>query len=462
MIYLDNNATTFMPKIVIESMIKWMNKGNPSSSYKAAVSSREMMFSFKKYIAQICGFNLNDWEIIFNSCSTEGNSFIINAVVNSYFLYKNNTGSISPTLGMKSAERVSPLEQRVCKFPHIIASEIEHKSILLALDQLKKYRNIEYTLVKPNKLGFITAESVKKEIRSNTCLITIMAANNETGSIMDIVGISKISHDAGIPFHTDAAQYFGKYIMSFPVLPAKMSSSPPVSMASPGFASMIAERASSAFEKKIPEDVDSFVVSFHKIHGPPGSGFIAIKKEFLKLYDLGPQIYGTQNEGLRGGTENIPAIAGSMTALKFTLNERAAKNKFLLECKEYTMKLLANTGIPCLTLEEYIQRGNPAALPTMEIVFISGLNPTRWLPNTLLISIIKNSPSKPEMCNTEIKNRLAEKNIVISIGSACNTASKYASHVLYAIDADEKMKKGALRISFGDYTSSGSAAEKKK
>ncbi len=406
MIYLDNNATTFMPKEVIAAMLKWMNKGNPSSSYRAAVASRDMMSAFKKYIYNMCGMNPAEWEIIFNSCSTEGNSFIISAVVNSYFLYKKSPNNL------------------LLNRPHIIATEIEHKSILLTLDQLKKYRDIEYTLLRPNQLGFITVDSVKAAIKPNTCLITVMAANNETGGIMDIVGISKIAHDHGIPFHTDAAQYFGKYLISF------------------------------NNKKVIPADIDSFCVSFHKLHGPPGSGFIAIKKEFIKLYDLGPQICGTQNDGLRGGTENIPAVAGSMAALEYTLKERSLKNKFLLECKITVMKLMAEIGLPCISFEEYLKRQNSKinSLPAIEIVFISGINIDRWLPNTLLISVVKNSPSKPEMCNTEIKNRLAEKGIILSIGSACNTASKYASHVLYAINADDKIKKGALRISFGDYT----------
>lgn len=396
MIYLDNNATTLMPREVIAAIVKWFNCGNPSSSYQSAEAARQLMNDFKEYIANICRFKLNDWNFIFTSSSTESNSFIINSVVNSYFLHKGRR-------------------------PHIISSEIEHKSILLALEQVKKYRDIDYTLVKPNKLGFITADRVRAAIKDNTCLITIMAANNETGGIMDISSISAAAHDKGIPFHTDAAQYFAKYSCTFPA------------------------------------DVDAFSVSFHKLHGPPGAGLLAIKKSFVEMYDIGPQIYGVQNDGLRGGTENIPAIAGAFAGMKFCISGRKSKDGELLRQKSYLMKLLACTGIPCMSLEDYYNNiGRKRSL--LEIVFISGIDPRRWLPNTLLFSIIKNNDPAMEieakaanqMCNTEIKRRLAEKGIIVSIGSACNTKSKFASHVLYAIGADARMKRGALRISLGE------------
>jgi cysteine desulfurase len=301
--------------------------------------------------------------------------------------------------------------------PHVIASAYEHKSVLMTLDSLKKYRDIEVTLVSPGPEGAVRAQDIEAAIGPRTCIVLVMAANNETGAVNDIGAIGGACHARGIPFVTDVSQSFGKYALGG----CDMGESGPI---------------------------DAFTLSFHKLHGPAGIGLLSVRTSFIEKYDLGGQIGGTQNGGLRGGTENTAGIAAAFNGLVETMAGRVKKNARLQALKAYCMKLLAKTGIPCYTLAGYrTTRRAPAAL---EIVFISGLEQKWWLPGTLLLSAVKHSAKGPDMCNTEVKEKLAARGIIVSIGSACNTASKYASHVLGAIGADDKLKKGALRLSFGD------------
>jgi cysteine sulfinate desulfinase/cysteine desulfurase-like protein len=116
----------------------------------------------------------------------------------------------------------------------------------------------------------------------------------------------------------------------------------------------------------------------------------------------------------------------------------------LFDLKKQTISLLADR-IPTCSYLQYITRRSK--LPEIEIVFISG-HGNDYLPNTILLSVVKRT--KPWVCNVKIKEALAKRGIIISVGSACNTSSPRASHVLYALGADQIIRKGALRISFGD------------
>jgi cysteine desulfurase len=402
MIYFDNNATTFMSPATIKVLVHWLNHGNPSSSYKAAVQSREMFAAFRSHLDGMIRARPGTWTHIFTSSSSEANSLIIRSTVDSFCLHR------------------APMR------PHVIASAYEHKSILMTLDYLKKYRDIEVTLVPPGPEGTIRAEDIAAVIGPRTCLVLVMSANNETGAINDLAVIGESCHSRGVPFVTDVSQSFGKY----------------------GGLSCIGNGRGIDAGEGGP--VDAFTLSFHKIHGPAGVGLLSLRTSFIEKYDLSGQIGGTQNGGLRGGTENTSCIAAAFNGLVETMAGRVKKNARQQALKIYCMKLLARSGIPCYTLAGYrTTRRPPTAL---EIVFISGNDARQWLSGTLLLSVVKHSTTGPDMCNTEVKERLALAGIIVSIGSACNTSSKYASHVLTAIGADDKIKKGALRLSFGDDT----------
>lgn len=397
MIYLDNNATTFMPARVIKAMNEWCNMGNPSAGYRSAKKSRLMMEEFRQYIGKLCNFESccieprdgraiqkpDSYKILFTSGASESNVTIINGVISSYRAVKK-------------------------RLPHLIVSAIEHKSIIDAVNCFVDRGMASVTYINPRKSGHILASDVEAAILCNTCLICVMHANNETGAINDIESIIKISHKHKIPVHCDMVQTFGKYPPDVRRL-----------------------------------DVDSFSVSFHKFGGPPGVGILVVKGQFLTGYKLPPLIFGTQNEKLRGGTENLPGIGASFEAFKININNREEKNKKILTLKKYMITELCKK----IKVRSYIDYTGSPVGSDCEIVLLSGLN--GYLNNTILLSLVKYT--KPKICNVKIKEGLESKNIIISVGSACNTSSTKASHVLDSMKADELIKAGALRISLSEY-----------
>jgi len=422
MIYLDANATTFMPDKVVAEMVRWVNKGNPSAGYSSAVKARACMEEFKQKIGALCDFspccaedrdvNDNDtynraarvdpakYKVIFTSGASESNCMAINGIINSY---------TEITGGM----------------PHVVASAIEHKSILDMLEDYAQRRKILLTLIPPTPSGHILAASVAAALRPNTALVCVMHANNETGAINDIASIGAIAHSANIPFHTDAVQIFGKYPL----------------------------RANAMH-------VDSFTVSFHKLYGPAGCGLLVIKQALLIGYKFSPMIYGTQNDGMRGGTENLPAIMASAAAFNYNFARRNIKNKHLEELKTFALVEISK-HLPVRHYSEYIAgvaNGNASNSTTSantnaigkntEIILLCGVGKA-FLPNTILMAI---SVKDIRVCNAKIKHALEARGIIVSVGSACNTASSKASHVLRALGADAVINAGALRISMCDDT----------
>lgn len=397
-IYFDSNATTFMSPKSVQLMTMWVNRGNPSSSHKDALKCKKLIEEFKQYIAKTCGITLpsdkpngritaNQYRIIFTSCASESNSTILRSTATSY---KHMTNTL----------------------PHIIISEIEHKSTIMCCEDMAEQGLIEYTMISPDELGFIPPSEVEAAIRPNTCLVCVMAANNETGVITDYKKIGAIAHKRQIPFYTDAVQIFGKY-------PIKPSS----------------------------ENVDAFSVSFHKLHGPAGIGLLVVKEQFMHGYQLRPIICGTQNDGSRGGTENIMLYAGAYAGMKETFTSRDAKNKKLLTMKRHIMTEISKY-IPCKTYKEYLESRNDTTKNSIEVVFISTAT-RNYLPNTILLTVVKRT--KPFICNVNFKEDLEKRGVIVSIGSACNTLSDKASHVLYAMNIDPLLRKGMLRISLSDH-----------
>lgn len=406
MIYFDNNATTIMPIVVKKTFLDWCNRGNPSSSYASAKESRALMTEFRKYIGKLCGFDpccqedrdslTNNskrredpaqYKVIFTSGASESNCTVLQGIVDAYVETTNN-------------------------HPHIVMSAIEHKSLLEMAKSYQARGKAAVTFVPPTPSGHIRPEDVAAAITPNTCIVCVMHANNETGAINDIRKIGAIAHKNNVPFHCDTVQTFGK----MPINPNK-------------------------------ENVDSFCISFHKLHGPPGIGALVIKQQLLLGYKMSPMIFGTQNEGLRGGTENLPGIGASFTATKLTMTDRTSKNVNLLKIKKYIVSEIA-ARMPTEQYTQYINKKTTSVpLPAIEVVFLSNTNDF-YLPNTILLSVVKRT--KPMICNAQMKSDLESKGIVVSVGSACNTASPKASHVLTEMGADELIRKGTLRISLGD------------
>ncbi|QJX71669.1 cysteine desulfurase iscS [Faustovirus] len=418
MIYLDNNSTTIMPKATVAAFTDYCNRGNPSSSYPSANKCKDVMAGFRDFIAANCGFevdtndidyedivaNVNNgtlnintmspmlYKIIFTSCGSESNAMIIQGVIRSYRKIAGDT-------------------------PHIISSAIEHKSVLDCLKSYAEDGEIQLTLIPPMINGTINPADVEANILPNTCLITIMHANNETGAINDIATIAKIAHKFNVPFHSDSVQTFGKFKMDLPKL-----------------------------------DIDAITVSFHKYHGPPGIGALIIRSKFLYGYQIPPLIFGSQNYHLRGGTENMPGLAAAYAGLAYTWEKRSDKNARMLQLKIRLKKNL-ETRYKIIPYSQHYKnftaQSRPPATTKPYIVMFHEAD-TKYTPNTMLISVVA-SPAM-EVCNSKIKKALEEAGIIVSIGSACNTKSSKASHVLFAMQADKWIRRGTIRVSLGDET----------
>jgi cysteine desulfurase len=444
MIYLDNNATTTMPKCVMKAMLSWCNMGNPSASYASAVNSRAMMDNFRNYIGRLCEIdtccpedrdseytlsaqkvNKCDparYKVIFTSGASEANSTIVSGVVAAY---ANARGVI----------------------PNIVISAIEHKGLISTAKALEERGAVTITYVQPVWSGHILARDVAAAIGPNTCLVCVMHANNETGAINDVAAIGKVAHERGVPFHCDTVQTFGKFSL-----------------------------------RPLRDSIDSFCVSFHKFRGPPGTGVLVVKQKFLLGYGIPPLIFGSQNEGYRGGTENLPGIGASYEALRYNFKNRAEKNARISGLKTLLLCELSKL-FPMRTYEDYAASTMENKVIPFEIVVFSipsvgsgvgsvgsvgsgvssvgsvntkllsdsdyiSARDDAYLCNTVLLSVVKKRGEF--ICNAKLKGYLEKLGIVVSVGSACNTASSKASHVLYSMGADKYIRKGALRISLGD------------
>lgn len=379
-IYFDNNATTKACDSAKKVMTDWIQCcSNPSSSSWLGGASKKLIEQSFKEINEIC--NTQNYYIVFTSGASESNCTIINMVLDSY-------------------ARLSS------KKPHIISSQIEHKSILECLESKYADGKISLTLIEPTVYGNIDPDDVLKAITPDTILITIMAANNETGAINPIGKISKIAHSKNIPFHTDAVQLFGKTKLDCVQL-----------------------------------GIDALSMSAHKIYGPTGIGLLIIRKKFAEGYNFRGIISGTQQFGLRGGTENIVGIAGLTAALAENFSNRKKKNEHLLKLRHALIESLPY---------EVVNFHPDIKYDTLKIVLFGPTKDENVLPSTALISVLH-----PKMCNVKLKKMLEDKGFIVSIGSACNTSSKSASHVLTALHASPEIKKGVLRISFGDHNTFG-------
>tara|TARA_R110002153_G_scaffold273997_8_gene446518 strand:- start:6652 stop:8085 length:1434 start_codon:yes stop_codon:yes gene_type:complete len=450
MIYIDNNATTQMPPVVMKEMIRWCNMGNPSSGYSSAKSSRMMMDEFSKAITTVAktpgtvgagkgvgvgvgakrlGVGADEgvdegadedadtaadtYTIIFTSGASEGNSTIITSVVDACLHKRSvNADSAGITGGIGSIGSVCNVGGIGNTYrPHIISSAIEHKGLIKTLERLHDLSRVDFTLVKPRIDGSIHVDDIESEILPNTVLIAVIGVNNETGVINDIPAIISMAHTHNIPVHCDAVQSFSKF---------KITS-------------------------------DSFVFSGHKLHGPPGCGVLAIKKKFITGYGLSGIIHGTQNGGLRGGTENLPGIGATYCGLRYSIKTHDTKH--LLNMKRQLIRGFSGI-MPVISYRKYLQGGIPP-----RCIVVIGENTVPW---TLLFSVVKRDgiiggdigegsgsdiASTGYICNVKIKDSLERHGIIVSVGSACNTSSAHASHVLYSMGADIYIRKGTLRIS---------------
>ena len=249
-IYADNAATTKISQTAMKAMISAMENsyGNPSSMHQIGMAANDALQTAREQIARCLGCMPK--EIFFTSGGTESdNQAIMSAAM----------------LGAKQNKR------------HIISTAFEHHAVLHTLRRLKE-QGFEIQLLDVGAEGNITAAQVEEAIRPDTCLVTVMFANNEIGSVLPIAEIGEVCRAHGVLFHTDAVQAVGHI---------------PVNV------------------KK--QNIDMLSLSAHKFHGPRGIGALYVKRgiELTSLMEG-----GGQERGKRPGTENLPAIMGMAAALK--------------------------------------------------------------------------------------------------------------------------------------------------
>lgn len=350
-IYADNAATTKLSEDAFKAMLPYLKSkyGNPSSlSYEGREAARALSVA-RETISKHLGCEFN--EIIFTSGGTEAdNQAIISAAKNGARINKK----------------------------HIISSAFEHHAVLNTLNNLK-YQGFDITFLSVNKQGIIQPEQVKQAIREDTCLVSIMYANNEIGTIQPIKEIGEICNDNNIVFHSDAVQAVG-------YLPINVKE----------------------------EKIDMLSLSAHKFHGPKGIGLLYANNK-IALHNLING--GNQERGIRGGTENIPAIVGMSVAL-----DECRKNFEYNSQKMYRLKKRLIEGVS--EIPDCVVNGNQEF-------------------------------SLPGLVNFSFKNvdgdalvlLLDDKGVSVSAGSACSSGSHSPSHVLLAIGNSHELAYNSLRIS---------------
>lgn len=296
--------------------------------------------------------------------------------------------------------------QRDKHIPNIITSPIEHGSILAALEMYKELSLITVTYIPVNCYGVINIVDIVENLNINTKALIFMSGNNETGALNPIDKIAKIAMQHNLLFHCDCVQTFGK-----------------INNLCPG--------------------ITSCSVSFHKLYGPKGIGCLIYDKS-APFYSLIP---GSQNNGLRGGTENIPGIMGAKIALRNYMKNRAAKNKKMDNVGKFILQYLAER-IPVVYYHEYL---NSNTL-TKYKKFIIVLTPkTLNTYNTLYFCCI--DKINPKKCSLFYLESFEKNGIIISSGSACEAGN--ISHVPKVIIPDHA--NNVLRISWGDKITKDSA-----
>lgn len=267
-IYLDNAATTKTAPEVVEAMLPYFTEyyGNPSSVYEFAGKSKAAITKSREIIAKALG--AADNEIYFTAGGSESDNWALKATAEAY-------------------EK---------KGKHIITTKIEHHAILHTAEYLEK-RGFEITYVGVDENGTVKLDELKKAIRPDTILISVMFANNEIGTIQPIKEIGQIAHEKGILFHTDAVQAFGQ-------IPINVDEC----------------------------HIDMLSASGHKLNGPKGIGFLYIRKGVkIRSFVHG----GAQERKRRAGTENVPGIVGIGKAVERAMATMEERTRHESEVRDY-------------------------------------------------------------------------------------------------------------------------------
>ena len=395
MIYLDHAATTAVSKTVREAMLPYFSEdyGNPSSLYLFAQKAKKAVEDSRRSLAGLLG--INPREIYFTSGGTESDNWAILSAF--YSVMGKKSGLSGSAAEQKSGLSDSDAEQKSGlsgsdaagqkqRQPHIICSAIEHHAVLESC-KFAESLGARVSRIPVDREGFLDLESLEQAITEDTVLISVMAANNEMGTIQDLRAIGEIAKKHGVLFHTDAVQAFGQIPLSFSEM-----------------------------------GIDLLSASAHKLHGPKGIGLLVIRKGVrLPAFLHG----GAQERGFRAGTENVPGIVGFAKAAEEAFAGMSEREKRKRELQKLFFRRL---------LEE---------VPGIKI---TGVNPLEASGEKRLSGNVHICIEGIEA--ESLLLLLDQKGICASAGSACASGSVEPSHVLLAMGKSHVEAYSGLRLSF--------------
>ena len=360
-IYLDNAATTKVYPSVCEKMVEVMSKdyGNPSSLHMKGFTAEQYVKEARKTIASV--LKIDEKEIVFTSGGTESNNMAI----------------IGAAMANKRRGK------------HLITTTIEHASVYNPFIWLEE-QGFEVTYLPVDNHGVVSLEALEKALREDTILVSVMAVNNEIGTVqpLDEIGALIKKKKPEILFHVDAIQGFGK----IEIYPAKLG-------------------------------VDLMSVSGHKLHGPKGIGFLYIRNK-VKVRPL--ILGGGQQKDMRSGTENVPGIAGLGEAVRKVFENFSEKQEQLYSLREqFVTRLERMDGVQV----------NGFAHRVSDVNLHQGA-----APHVVSVSF--------ENIRAEVLlHALEERGIYVSSGSACSSNHPAISGTLKAIGTEKKYLDATIRFS---------------
>lgn len=356
-IYMDNNSTTRVDPRVVEAMLPYFTEkyGNAASrSHSFGWDAEKAVENAREQIASLIGAGAK--EIIFTSGATESDNLALKGVAQ---MYKK-------------------------KGNHIITQSTEHKAILDTCKRLEK-EGFQVTYLPVDRYGQVHAEQVREAMTDKTILVSIMAANNEIGSLLPIKSIGKVCKEKGILFHTDAVQAVGKVAINVEEM-----------------------------------GIDLLSLSGHKMYAPKGIGALYVRKKDPRVR-LEPQIDGGGHErGMRSGTLPVPSIVGLGVACEIAKNEMPEEAKRLYRLRERLRK-----GIMDQIPDSYLNGHPDERLPgnaNISFAYVEG--------EGLMMGI---------------------KDVAVSSGSACTSASLEPSYVLRALGVGDELAHSSIRFGLGRF-----------
>ncbi|MBQ6426562.1 MAG: cysteine desulfurase [Clostridia bacterium] len=359
-VYLDNAATTRVRDEALAEMMPVLMQdfGNPSGVHSFSRAARHCLDTARSRVAS--ALRCRPANILFTSGGTESDNLAIRSAVLSFPC---RSGTV----------------------PQVITVRTEHHAVLNTLNAYAARGLISLRYLEPDRFGRVCPDEVRNAVTSETALVTVMAANNETGNLMPVSEIGRICRDAGVLFHTDAVQAFGH----------------------------------------IPLDAESLCADFvsvssHKIHGPKGAGalYCADPKRIRPL-----MFGGMQENGLRPGTENVPALAGFGKAAECAVSG--------LDAKMGAVRVLRDR-----LMESILEQTGCASLNT---------DPDRSLPNILNVTF-RGVDGKALLLLMDMEG------IAVSAGAACAAGSPEPSHVLLAMGLSRQDAYSSVRFSLSEFT----------